>query len=42
MNVGALSERPRSRQYEFAAIVGEWATFYRRAIDDRPYIIIGR
>ena len=40
MNVGALTERPRGRQYEFAEIACETTTLYRRAIDDRPYIHI--
>ena len=42
MNVGALIERPRSRQCGFAAITGEMVTLYRRAINDRPYDITGR
>ena len=42
VNVGALIERPCSRQYGFAAIVGEVVTLCRRAISDCPYNIIGR
>ena len=36
--VGAVTDRPRREMYEFALVPGEFATFCRRALNERPYI----
>ena len=40
IDVGALTERPARKCYEFAETSGEFARYYRRAVTDRPYIVI--
>ena len=36
--VGALMERPAAKYCGFAETIGKFVIYYRRAIDNRPYI----